>query len=367
MTAEVIIPEIKLPISVEARVERVSKAAAFAKTLPVNITTDDEDEKVRLTVQKLKALEKSLNDERTPYTKKMDEIKSKFIEQEKAVANTIAALQKTRDNYVSFKTEKIKQERIKQEFERFKNEEIILIEMEAAITLNKFVSDVIERKKTAVLNALKTVNESNKDEKFEALKAFPTQLDPVFLGNCSFDFKPKYNNDNDVAELYNQVFIQKELSLLDMYHREIETFKHECIMQFETITKLSEADKQAVIDSKVDEVKVESSTAQEVAKVEASQMAEVAKAENSMMAIAESIDNTLPSHSSGFEIEVLNNAGWTAIGAFWITVFGPKFEGNFETKTFKSMKGDLEGLAKKEGTKVVSDNLIYKEKVKARS
>ena len=361
---EIIIQDIKLPISVEARVERVSKAAAFAKTLPASITNDIEDEKVRLTLQRLKELEKSLNDERTPYTKKMDEIKSKFIEQEKAVVGIISVLQKTRDNYVSWKAEKIKQERIKQEFERFKNEEVILIEMESAICLNKFVSDVIERKKTAVLNAFKTVNESNKAEKFEALKAFSTNLDPVFLGNCEFKFQSKY--ENKVSEIYSSIYAEKESSLIEMYNREIETFKHECIMQFDSLTKLSESDKQAVIDSKVDEVKVESSTAQEVAKVEASQIAEVAKAENSMMAIAESIDNTLPSHSSGYEIEVLNNAGWTAIGAFWITVFGPKFEGNFETKTFKSMKGDLEGLAKKEGTKVVSENLVYKEKVKAR-
>lgn len=359
--------EIQLPISIDKRIERVQNAKTFAASLPKSIANDNDDEKIRLTIQKLKGLEKSLNDERTPYTKQMDLIKSKFIEQEKAVAATIAELQRSRDTYISWKSEQIKQEQRKKDIERYKNEEVIAIEQHAHICLNQFLIEIIERKKTAVLNALKTVTEENRAGKFEALKAFPTVLDPVYLGSCHFNYAPKYLEESDVTEIYNRIYQTQEPIMLQRYNKEIETFKHECIMQFDSITRLPEEAKKAVIDSKVDETKVEASTAQEIAKLEAIQQADVAKAESSFAAIAESIDNTLPSHSSGYEIEALNNAGWSAIGAFWITYHGPKFEGNFETKTFKSMKGDLETLAKKEGTKVVSENLIYKEKIKARS
>ena len=345
------------------RKERVAKAVKYVDSIPAIITDDASDDKAKMLIGKYKELAKNLNDERTPITKIFDEIRSKFTDDEKSVAAAIDALSKRRDKFVADKAAAIKKAAPEAQNARFKNEEFIDLKAQIDLELVRWVNGYIEAKKQAVLKAIETVTAENKDAKIQGLTNMSCEFDPLKYG--MFESKAVSKYDNNVSEISKNIVLDKEAKLLQHYKKEIETFKHECLMQINSLVMMDLEQKKAAIEEKVVEIKVETSTANEVAQVEISHQADTEKAESAFTSLAAGIDTSLPTNRQSVQIEVLNNAGWIAINQFWLVTLAPNFEGNFETKTLKSMKLDVEKYAKDKGVKIESVNLVYSEKIKA--
>jgi len=347
----------------EQRKSRVTTASTFVAKLPEVINDDAEDQNVLSIINKLQTLGKSLNEERTPITKKFDEIRANFTADEKAVEEMVKTLSGRRNKYVEVKAAKIKAENDRKLAERYKGEELLELQKEVEIQIRYFVVNLIESKKNKVLAALKTVTSKNKVQMIDKLNEMSVELDPVFYGNFEPNVISKYGND--VNQINAELITKLESEMLTFYKKDLDTFKHECIMQVNSLAEMSADEKKEAIESKELEVKLEASTAVEVAKVELENQTDAAKAEMAFTSLSEGEDNGLPQNRQGFEIEVLNNAGWIAVATFWLTTLAESFTGNFETKTLKSMKTDLEKYAKDKGTKLVSKNVLYKEKFTA--
>ena len=346
-----------------ARKTRVANAVKYVETIPVVIDSDDMDDKAKGLILKYKDLIKSLNDERSPVTKVFDKIRSEFTADEKAVQDAIDTLSKRRDRFVADKAEKIKKANLEAQALRFKKDEEIDLRAETSLQLRSWVISHIELKKKSVLKAMSTITAENFSEKMEGLKNMSCEFDPLKYGNFEPSVVTKYGNN--IAEITKEVVLGLETELLSFYSKEIEAFKHECIMQSRSLMDMNDQQRKEVLKDKITEVTIEASTATEVAQVEISQQTDVSKAEAAFTAIASHTDDSLPQNRMSVNIDVLNDAGWIAICQFWLATIAPNFKGNFETKTLKSMKGDVEKYAKDEGVMIESINLVYSEKIKA--
>jgi hypothetical protein len=102
---------------------------------------------------------------------------------------------------------------------------------------------------------------------------------------------------------------------------------------------------------------------------------EIEAVKTDMSAHAESQDvilSNLPVDSDvkgaiSYTIEVTNHAAYKALVAYWFEVCFATFTGNIETKTVKSMIGDLEAYAKKTGEFLNVTGMKYNEVVKVRN
>lgn len=354
-----------IDVNIQERDARISKALAFATKVPEKIESDEADNFAKELIGKYKALLESLETQRKPITQKFDEIRSFFTTQEKKVASTITEISNKRNDFVTAKAEKIRLANIEAQKKRFKDEELIELKTNIELQLRTWMNSFIEAKKQAVLKALETVTSENKDAKIQGLKNMSCEFDPLKYG--MFEPKAISKYGNNVADISNEIVLYFENELLSLYKKEIETFKHECLMQINSLVKMNVEEKKAAIEEKATEIKVETSTANEVIEVEIEQKTDVAKAESAFTSIVGEIDNSLPSNIASIEIEVLNDAGWIAIGTFWLTTLAVNFKGNFATKTFTSMKGDVEKYAKYNGVRIESQNLVYHNKLKARN
>lgn len=250
-------------------------------------------------------------------------------------------------------------ERIRMEEERRKIEEQQkAIDAKKTLTdaINNFVIDTATTLKKNMLKALAEVTDANYDAKLSGLQKMPTNLPPEKYYTFTLAGFDKKEIDNALDTHKDRLF--------EYFKKEIETYRQECILHMASIKTMKSEDRVKIITTGINDISNEGAAAKEIEAVK-----------TDMSAHAESQDvilSNLPVDSDvkgaiSYTIEVTNHAAYKALVAYWFEVCFATFTGNIETKTVKSMIGDLEAYAKKTGEFLNVTGMKYNEVVKVRN
>lgn len=338
--------------------QRLAKAKTYKASIDIEISkgiTQELDTKLSTTIDGLKAAKADFNAKRSPLTKKIQDIVKLFTEKENDLQKMIDDLQSERNKYAAKVAAEIAEQQKKNAIRIAKDNEAIDLKKIIEIEIRTSVHDNIHRVKNSILSAMKTVTQENKDAKRQKLQELDCSLDPLKYGSYETKIISRFNND--VIAINNELLISLEPELSEYYRKEIEGAKQEALLMFNQIANMDDKAKGEAIEAKTQDIAIDTHTAIEVVTEQAEISAEIAKAETAFSNVSESMQ--MPDAKQLIEIEVLNMEGWSALSAYWWATCAKDFKGNPETKTWLSMKKDVEKVAVSTGEKISSQNIIY--------
>lgn len=346
-----LIPYTEATTLVASHKSRVQKMEAYFQSLD---KTDDNA--LANFVSAITKAVADMKDKRMPMTKVLDDFKKQFTTAE---ATAEALRQEAVNLRNKLAAEALAAERIRMEDERRKIEEQQkAIDAKKTITdaINNFVIDTATTLKQNMLKALSEVTDANYDAKLSGLQKMPTNLPPEKYYTFTLAGFDKKEIDNALDTHKDRLF--------EYFKKEIETYRQECILHMASIKTMKSEDRAQIITAGINDISNEGAAAKEIEAVK-----------TDMSAHAESQDvilSNLPVDSDvkgaiSYTIEVTNHAAYKALVAYWFEVCFATFTGNIETKTVKSMIGDLEAYAKKTGEFLNVTGMKYNEVVKVRN
>jgi len=346
--------------------DRLNRAITYKANLDAEIAkgiTPELDDRLKLTVQNMKAAKDDFNAKRAPLTKRLQEIVKLFTEKENTLQVIIDDIQKHRNEYAAkVAKENAEKQRLAQ-MEQFKTQELIDLKAAIEIDIRSMVQNMADKMELGILNAMKTVTNDNKDEKRKKLESLNTEIDPLIYG--SYESKAVSRFGNDVIEIGNDILIMLENELAEKYRKQVDNAKHEALLMFNQIAGMTEETKTAAIEAKEQEAIIESKSTIEVIQEAVTVQADSAKAEASFTHVVDTIE--MPDAKKTYEIVLLDEAaGYSAIVPFWFATCAKDFKGNWSTRTFNQCLKDLEKYATTNGVKLESKYIEYRDKFKAK-
>ncbi len=400
----------------------VEKAVAGVKAILLRIKTegmsDELDALLNKALVRLKERFAECKDRRTPATKLFDEIRSSFTELEAQIdpakkGNVYDEAQTARNNWAQHKINLQRQREEEQRRKLAADQERITLKSEAEIQLrNGFLSD-LSAAKSMLQGFFNSITLSNYAELAEKIFNFSESYSIAEFNAIPVALRAIYTDQVGIENIIMNAHIGK----YDVWFSEYKTAIRE--MKLDLTDKLngkkkeldaaeqarlnaiaaqkaaaeakSEADRKAAQEAadraeaeqrrladeradreERDRIKREQEDAD--AKLKAAQEAEA----NKQLEMTQSLfDNAVETAAvvdevkaiEGYEIEVINPAGWLQIAQFWFTNEGMKCSNEeIEKKTFKQMKAFCEKWYKKNGANGLSSPYIkYNEVFKAKT
>lgn len=344
---------------------RLQKAEAHYNAIITKVSgaklTPAIDNELMTTINAYKTALNDFNNQRSPITKRLQEIVKLFTEKENKLKSFIDGLQIYRNQFAKQQAEEIEKQRREAEIKRLKDKELIDLKASMYLELQAYIQDKIDSLKKGIIKSLETVNEKNKDERFPKLQAMSCTLSDKDYMNFKTALFSQFGHDISILE--KSIIEDNKEALLKHYESEISQYKQDAIFMFNQIVTASKKEKEDSLKKANEEIAIESETAKEIANVnaEANKQAEVAQ----LNFDAISVDSEMPEARSGFEIKVSNNSAYPALVAYWFATCFQSFSGDILTKTVASMITDLQNHAHKTGEKLQNANVSYETIYKA--
>jgi len=336
-----------------------------------------------------------MKEDRGPVTQIFDEFKSFFTAEENRLdikkAGTLPALiQEQRNKYAAEL-----QAREKQRIEAEKRKTQILTQRaDLAEWINKMISHLLNTSLAERIKALQKAfdeitleNFSVKYAGIQALNtAFPKEklaavirydiprmnfphLDDTAINtvqteaHTAYDFNQFYITYSDGIAALKDKFLEQRTGL----KQELETMAAAAKANDQAENDRLEEMRQARIKAENQRLADEQAARQKAEDLKQEQAAAAAKATLLFESVAEQAEvvTDAPETRTGFEIQVVNNVGWTEIFQFFYLRNSALSIEDMGKKTLNQMKKFAEDMAKKDGEKITSKHLVYKETVKA--
>ncbi|MBV5329775.1 MAG: hypothetical protein JZU65_19465 [Chlorobium sp.] len=336
---------------------------------------------------KIRVTYKTIYEARRPFTQIVDQVKKEFTSLEADIDpagknNIFFNIQRVRDIYV---TEKVKAQKAKEaEALRLQNieREKIEIAKQVEIAINQAFGEYILKLKTTLNSLFEGMTLATLQADQEALTATQLSLPrEIFDSFTARHFFVNFITPEEVNEIIKQT---KSEDLFDDLNAvcqiDLKEYKRELIekipskkKELEAIASASQEEAERLQkeadDRKFAEAqRLETEAAQKV--TESNQEAEVTaagKTLESTIATQAELFTEAPKTKDGYQIEVLNKAGYGLIFQFWFEKEGRNLDSEkIEKKTIGQMKKFCEDLAIKNDEKIVSPLLKYVETYKAK-
>lgn len=319
------------------------------------------DNELMTSINAYKTALTDFNTQRSPITKRLQDIVKLFTEKENKLKGFIDNLQVYRNKFAKMQAEEIERQRREAEVIRLKEKELIDLKNAMYLELQSFIQDKIDTLKKGIIKSLETVTEENKDEKFPRLQAMTTTMSEKEYSTFKTSLISSFGHD--IAAIRESVVQSYKDEMRSHYEAEITLYKQEAIFMFNQIVTASKEEKEATIKVASEEIAIESNAAKEIAEVQANASKEAEMAELNFNAVA--VDSEMPETRTGFEIVVSNNSAYPALVAYWFSICYKDFTGDILKKTVASMITDLEKHAHKTGEKLQNSNITYQTIYKA--
>ncbi len=336
---------------------------------------------------KIRVTYKTIYEARRPFTQIVDQVKKEFTSLEADIDpagknNIFFNIQRVRDIYV---TEKVKAQKAKEaEALRLQNieREKIEITKQVEIAINQAFGEYILEVKTNLNSLFEGITLATLQADQDAIASIPISL-PRYIFN-TFATRHFFVNFITPEEVNEIIKLKKSDDLYEDLNTvcqiDLKEYKRELIEKIPSKQKelkaiasasLEEAERlqKEADDRKFAEAqRLETEAAQKV--IESNQEAEVTaagKTLESTIATQAELFTEAPKTKDGYQIEVLNKAGYGLIFQFWFEKEGRNLDAEkIEKKTIGQMKKFCEDLAIKNDEKIVSPLLKYVETYKAK-
>lgn len=287
-----------------------------------------------------------IQSERMVYTKKFDEIKSKFTSVENGIKSEQQTAQKRRDEYATKKAMEKKKAEAEAQAKIAKEHELIELRRECEMQLAKYVQDLKQLLSNSFARGLKSASDENYDQKVADIRAYPETL-PAEYSKFKFVNHSKYGHE--LEPIANEVRDRNSLKYATDWAIFIHELRTGALMHlqnrkaagFATSTSAPVLDVDTTVDTK--QIDIASNVAKTMATFDA----------------APAIDESKQPRES-VKVTITDKLGYQAIAAFWFSTFlgSVDFDG-LEKKTLKSMVLDVEKHAKNTNEQIDSEFIQY--------
>lgn len=295
-----------------------------------------------------------IQSERMVYTKKFDEIKSKFTSVENGIKAEQQTAQKRRDEYATKKAMEKKKAEAEAQAKIARDHELIELRRECEMQLATFVGNLKQTLSNLFAKGFKAVTAENYDEKVAKIKAYPETL-PKEYSDFKFVSHSRYGHElepiaNEVRDRNSlkyatdwAIFIHelRTGALMHLQNRKAAGFAVSVAQDGTTSQPAIVLDVDTTVDTK--QIDIAANVAKTMATFEA----------------APAIDESKQPRES-VKITITDKLGYQAIAAFWFSTFlgSVDFDG-LEKKTLKSMVLDVEKHAKNTNEQIDSEFIQY--------
>lgn len=297
---------------------------------------------------------KDINEQRMVYTKKLDEIKSKFTNVENTIKNYIGKAQDKRNEIAKVELDKAKQQELQRKQEELKQLEVVELRRQCEIDLASYFEKMVDDFNAACIKSYHTITSENFNEKVEKIKKMDNLFNEKKYKEFIFGATSKFGHDVEAIrcdilirniekykKLFNEKVIEIRNELLVLAQKKIGGATQEDLV-FEQQKVV--VDKTAIeIRAACDKTEVLFNTAQE-----SEQSAKINASEKLVL-------------------EVISKAGYQAVVQFWFEhLFKDEDESSMMNKSIKSMINDINRFSNKHKIFLESEYAKYKVDVKAK-
>lgn len=353
----------KAPQLLQSLDMRLQKAEAHYNAMLSKVEnaelTPSLDNELMTSINAYKTALTDFNNQRSPITKRLQDIVKLFTEKENKLKGFIDSLQIYRNKFAKMQAEEIERQRREAEVQRLKEKELIDLKASMYLELQAYIQDKIDTLKKGIIKSLETVNEKNKDERFPKLQAMSCTLSDKDYMNFKTALISQFGHD--ISALESSILDDNKDEMLKHYESEISQYKQDAISMFNQIVTGSK--KEESLKKAQEEIAIESNAAKEIAGVQAEASKQAEMAELNFNAIA--VDSEMPEARTGFEIVVSNNSAYPALVAYWFSICFKEFSGDILKKTVASMITDLQNHAHKTGERLQNAHITYETIYKA--
>lgn len=328
---------------------------------------------------------KEMEEARKPITQLFDQIKKEFTATENELdirkdGTVPFVIQNHRNQYVKQIEAEKENKRLEQELKLNQEKERVDVKTSIESQLSAYVQKHIEGRKDALQKSFNEITLENFEAKAKALK----ELQPVYHKAHFIDFKPsietKFIVVAEVAQLFDQVMATKDFELIAaVVEGELTAYIEELIEKLPSLKK----ELQRIAAANAEEKKaLEEARAKREAEEKAKREADAAEAQrkkeeelklqaegekaDAIMDNLELFDDKGPETRSGYNINILHQAGAVEIFQFWFEREGAKCTiEELERKSIGQMKTFCERAAHKDGEMISSKYLKYEAVYKA--
>ena len=286
-----------------------------------------------------------IQSERMVYTKKFDEIKSKFTSVENGIKAEQQTAQKRRDEYATKKAMEKKKAEAEAQAKIARDHELIELRRECEMQLAKYVQDLKQLLSNSFARGLKAASAENYDQKVADIRAYPETL-PAEYSKFKFVNHSKYGHELD--PIANEVRDRNSLKYATDWAIFIHELRTGALMHLQNrkaagfaVSTAPVLDVDTTVDTK--QIDIAANVAKTMATFDA----------------APAIDESKQPRES-VKVTITDKLGYQAIAAFWFSTFlgSVDFDG-LEKKTLKSMVLDIEKRAKNTGEEITSEFIQY--------
>ena len=287
-----------------------------------------------------------IQSERMVYTKKFDEIKSKFTSVENGIKSEQQTAQKRRDEYATKKAMEKKKAEAEAQAKIARDHELIELRRECEMQLATFVGNLKQTLSNLFAKGFKAVTAENYDEKVAKIKAYPETLPKEY---SDFKFVSHSRYGHELEPISNEVRDRNSLKyatewaifIHDLRTESLSHLQNRKAAGFAVSTSAPVLDVDATVDTK--QIDIAANVAKTMATFDA----------------APAIDESKQPRES-VKVTITDKLGYQAIAAFWFSTFlgSVDFDG-LEKKTLKSMVLDVEKHAKNTNEQIDSEFIQY--------
>lgn len=342
----------------ELRLSKLTAASGKLKELAGSGMSPEVDEKMKNFIQAAKTAKADFNSQRMPLTRKLNEVIKSFTELENSIEAEITDIQKIRDSFATVRAKEEEEKKRIAQYAQNKEKEVIELEAQITLSLDNYVADLILAKNMDILSIVKESTPENALSQIKEVRGSASELTVNAFKGLKVVLKSLFENDIEVIK--KRVFNKKLAGLKETYRDRINEYIEEAVILISSIER-GNTNVEESVRAAQEQAKIEKATSVEIAKAETEIEVEAKKADLAFETITTEADT-----KSYQKINVLRDAGYQVIVAYWFAVCYPDFKGNILMKAIGSMITDLEKHATKTGEFLKSDFISYEKLHKAK-
>lgn len=350
--------------------------------------SDEIDEKCNTMLVKIRKTSVIMLEKRKPITQMFDTLKKVFtgLENEldpKTNGSVYNQIQAFRDNYAAEKAETARKVEIeRQRLLAIENEKVD-VRSKVSLALNEYFESHLQVSIDLLTNLFNNMNLSNFEPNSQAIKAFPVDYDRKHFDRFTKSVQVIYIDQNTITSIVDETKSDEQFKLLsEVYWNKIDDLKLNLIEKLpgklQELKAIAEAElkdkeeaerlKQQQAEREAEE-KLKQQQEAENRKKEAEMKAEQEKSTGQMQNLFDATPTETVNTSqvrTGFEITITHQKGWLEIFNFWYLNAGHDLPiDEIGRKSLDQMKTFCQNYAAKEGEKITSPFVKYKETFKA--
>ena len=350
--------------------------------------SDEMDEKCNLMLVKIRKTGAAMLDRREPITQMFDTLKKVFTGFEndldpKTNGSVYFQIQQARDIYAAEKAEKAKQiELERQRLLAIENEKVD-VRSKISLALNEYFETHLQMSIDMLLNFFNKANLSDFNEKSLSIKAFPVVYDRKHFDQFTKSVSVIYIDQNTITSIIDETKSEETFKMFaEIYWNKIDDLKLNLVEKLpgklQELQQIAEAEK--ANKEEADRLKKQQADREAEEKLKQQQEAENRKKETELKvgqekstAQMQNLFDATPVETvntsqvrTGYEITVTHQKGWLEIFNFWWINSGHDLPiDEIGRKSLDQMKTFCQTYAAKEGEKITSTYVKYKETFKA--